>query len=150
MNAPVALARRVGRALLTVAAAVLLGGCGVAYYEASYVVADPVHHDAGYGHGTGHAYDDGYGAAYLAPPLAGLTLHLTRIGPEAVQLDWSYDPVATSYDVARDGIWLAQVADPTLVDASGVIGAQYCYQVVGRDAWGVAVSTSSVGCLTLF
>jgi len=142
MNAPGARMRRVWRALPAGALAVLLGGCGT-------------------------AHDDGHWAPYPAPavsvaigvaapveppppPLAGLTLHLTRIGPEAVQLDWSYDPVAASYDVHRDGRWLAQVADPTLVDASGAIGEQYCYQVVGRDAWGVAVSTSSVGCLTLF
>lgn len=109
--------------------------------------------------GCGGGYDDGpavaVGVGVSVPvgdsaPVAGLGLQLTRIGPETVQLDWSYDSYAAYYDVSRDGYALASVASTTLIDASGIIGAQYCYQVVGRDSRGRAVSTSSVGCITLF
>jgi hypothetical protein len=85
-----------------------------------------------------------------APPLGGLGLQLTRVGPESIQLDWSFDPYAAVYEVARDGYPLASVQSTSLIDASGLIGDRYCYQVVGRDRRGVVVSTSSVGCLTLF
>jgi hypothetical protein len=84
------------------------------------------------------------------PPLGGLGLQLTRVGPESIQLDWSFDPYAAVYDVSRDGYPLASVQSTSLVDASGLIGERHCYQVVGLDGRGIVVSTSSVGCLTLF
>jgi hypothetical protein len=84
------------------------------------------------------------------PPVSGLGLQLTRVGPESIQLDWSFDPYAAVYEVSRDGYPLASVRANSLIDASGLIGDRYCYQVVGRDGRGVVVSTSSVGCLTLF
>lgn len=84
------------------------------------------------------------------PPVAGLGLWLTRVGPEAVRLDWSLDPHAAGYDVWRDGYLLATVSASSLVDASGVIGDRYCYQVVGRDPYGRTVASTSVGCVTLF
>jgi len=84
------------------------------------------------------------------PPITGLGLRLTRVGPESIQLDWSYDPYAAVYEVSRDGYPLASVRANSLIDASGLIGDRYCYQVVGRDGRGVVVSSSSVGCLTLF
>jgi len=83
-------------------------------------------------------------------PLAGLGLQLTRIGPEAIQLDWSFDPYAAVYEVSRDGFPLASVRSTSLIDASVLIGDRYCYRVVGRDGRGALVSLSSVGCLTLF
>ncbi len=85
-----------------------------------------------------------------SPPVSGLGLQLTRVGPESIQLDWSFDPYAAVYEVSRDGFPLASVRANSLIDASGLIGDRYCYRVVGRDGRGVAVSTSSVGCLTLF
>jgi len=84
------------------------------------------------------------------PPVSGLGLQLTRVGPESIQLDWSFDPYAVLYEVSRDGFPLASVRANSLIDASGLIGDRYCYRVVGRDGRGVVVSTSSVGCLTLF
>ncbi|MFN9773050.1 MAG: hypothetical protein ACK54X_10560 [Burkholderiales bacterium] len=84
------------------------------------------------------------------PPVSGLGLQLTRVGPESIQLDWSFDPYAAAYEVSRDGFPLASVRANSLIDASGLIGDRYCYRVVGRDGRGVVVSTSSVGCLTLF
>lgn len=84
------------------------------------------------------------------PPISGLGLQLTRVGPESIQLDWSFEPYAAVYEVSRDGFPLASVRANSLIDASGLIGDRYCYQVVGRDGRGVVVSTSSVGCLTLF
>jgi hypothetical protein len=94
--------------------------------------------------GDGHHYDSG------PPPVAGLGLTLTRIGPDAVQLDWSFDPVAVAYDVVRDGYPLARVGATTLVDASVIGGYRYCYQVTGRGASGAVVSITSVGCITAF
>jgi hypothetical protein len=84
------------------------------------------------------------------PPITGLGLRLTRVGPESIQLDWSYDPYAAVYEVSRDGYPLASVRANSLIDASGLIDDRYCYQVVGRDGRGIVVSSSSVGCLTLF
>ncbi|MEI7447159.1 MAG: hypothetical protein WCK28_19885 [Burkholderiales bacterium] len=97
--------------------------------------------------GCGH---DGY---YGPPPtpVAGLGLQLTRTAPEVVQLDWSYDPAAFSYDVTRDGYPLATVTSgTTLVDASVYSGYRYCYQVTGRSPGGRVVSVSSSGCITVF
>lgn len=115
-------------------AAALLAGCADGYYH------DPVPVTVGVA----------VGVPVGPPPVAGLGLRLTRVGPEAVQLDWSADPYAAAYDVSRDGYPLATVASTSLIDASGLIGDRYCYQVVGRDRRGVVVSTSGVGCLTLF
>ena len=84
------------------------------------------------------------------PAVAGLGLRLTRVGPESIQLDGSYDPYAAVYEVSRDGYPLASVRANSMIDASGLIGERYCDQLVGRDGRGVVVSTSSVGCLTLF
>jgi len=83
-------------------------------------------------------------------PVAGLGLQLTRLGPEAVQLAWSFDPYAAFYEVSRNGHPLASARATSLIDASVLIGDRYCYQVVGLDGRGALVSTSSVGCLTLF
>ena len=97
---------------------------------------------AGCGHD--HYYDSG------PPPIAGLGLTLTRIGPEAIQLDWSFDPAAAAYEVTRDGFPLARAATTSLVDASVVGGFRYCYQVTGRGVSGAVVSVTSVGCITVF
>lgn len=97
---------------------------------------------AGCGHGD--AYDPG------PPPVAGLGLTLTRIGPEAVQLDWTFDPAAAIYEVVRDGYPLARAGSTTLVDASVLGGLRYCYQVTGRGVSGVVVSVTSVGCISVF
>ena len=96
------------------------------------------------GCGQDHDYDPG------PPPIAGLGLTLTRVGPEAIQLDWSFDPAAAAYEVTRDGFPLARTATTSLVDASVVGGFRYCYQVTGRGVSGVVVSITSVGCITVF
>ncbi len=127
--------RRATRPVAAALAAATLGACGHAYH-------DPV------------PVSVGVGVAVPVGPapvqVAGLGLQLTRVGPESIQLDWSYDPYAAVYDVSRDGYPLATVRSTTLVDSSGLIGERHCYRVVGRDGHGVVVSTSSVGCLTLF
>jgi hypothetical protein len=84
-----------------------------------------------------------------APVIAGLSLQLTRVGPEAVQLDWSFDPVAFDYLVSRDGFLLANVSANSLVDASVQFCVQHCYKIVGRDPAGFAVSETSVGCIAI-
>ncbi len=99
------------------------------------------------GCGSGGDGDAGYqGSA----PLAGLELVITRLGPQTVQLDWSYDAAARSYLVARDGRPLATLPGTTLVDDSGFYGERYCYQVSGYDPAGTLVSYSAVGCITLY
>ena len=131
--------RRATRLAAAALAAATLGACGHAYY-------DPVPVPVPVSVGVGIALPIGPGPVEIA----GLGLQLTRVGPESIQLDWSSDPYAAVYDVSRDGYPLARVGSTTLVDSSGLIGERYCYQVVGRDGRGVVVSTSSVGCLTLF
>lgn len=83
------------------------------------------------------------------PPVAGLTLQLTRVGPEAIEVAWSNDPYAASFVVRRDGYRLATVTGLAIVDASVLIDETYCYQVSGYDGYGYLVSQSSTGCLTL-
>ena len=128
---------RAPRLAVAALAAAQLSACGHGY-------ADPW--AASVGVGVGVAVPVGPGAV----PVAGLGLQLTRVGPESIRLDWSYDPYAAVYEVSRDGYPLASVAATTLIDASGWVGDRYCYRVVGRDGRGVSVSVSSVGCLTLF
>jgi hypothetical protein len=87
---------------------------------------------------------------HYTPPVAGLGLQLTRVGPDAVRLDWSYDPIAYSYAVSRDGYPLATVSTTNLIDASAYLGGRYCWQVSGLGASGQVVSVSSTGCMTMY
>ena len=84
------------------------------------------------------------------PPIAGLDLVLTRVGPEAIQLDWSDDPEAASFVVRRNGRTLAQVDAVSLIDASVQFDGRYCYDVAGFDRGGELVSTSDTACVTIF
>lgn len=84
------------------------------------------------------------------PPIAGLDLVLTRVGPEAVQLDWSDDPEAASFVVRRNGRTLAQVDAVSLIDASVQFDGNYCYDVDGFDRAGELVSASATACITIF
>ena len=84
------------------------------------------------------------------PDVAPLSLTLTRVGPEAVEVDWSDDPRAASFLVIRDGFDLATVTSTSLVDNSVIFDETYCYQVEGHDASGRLVAASSNGCITIF
>ncbi|MEB0114811.1 hypothetical protein QN397_26460, partial [Variovorax sp. RTB1] len=84
------------------------------------------------------------------PDVAPLSLTLTRLGPEAVEVDWSDDPRAASFLVIRDGFDLATVTSTSLVDNSVIFDETYCYQVEGHDASGRLVAASSNGCITIF
>lgn len=88
-------------------------------------------------------------ASVQQPAVAPLTLALTRVGPEAVQVDWSDDPDVASFLVLRDGISFATVTTTSLVDASAFVNGTYCYQVQGYDAAGQLVAASSSGCITI-
>ncbi|CAN7366946.1 hypothetical protein [Variovorax sp. LjRoot178] len=81
--------------------------------------------------------------------VAPLTLVLTRVGPEAVEVEWSDDPLAASFLVLRDGFALARVTSTSLIDASVFFNNTYCYQVEGHDATGQLVAASSSGCITI-
>ncbi|MBS0340895.1 MAG: hypothetical protein JSS56_10235 [Proteobacteria bacterium] len=106
---------------------------------------------AGCGGGGG---DVGVGVGVVVPAqepaVAGLTMTLSRVGPEAVQVDWSDDPDVASFVVVRDGSVLATVSSTTsLVDTSVIFNDTYCYRVDGYDAFGHLIAGSSTGCLTI-
>lgn len=83
------------------------------------------------------------------PAVAPLTLLLTRVGPEAVEVDWSDEPRVASFSVLRDGFALATVTSLSLIDTSVFFDNTYCYQVVGHDLAGQLVAASSTGCITI-
>lgn len=100
------------------------------------------------GCGGGGSVDAGVVAG--PPPVAALGINLTRVGPEAIQVDWSDDPYVDSFLVRRDGYLLARVRSLSLVDASVLIGNSYCYDVAGYDASGVLIAASATACITIF
>ena len=84
------------------------------------------------------------------PSIAPLAIALTRVGPEAIQVDWSDDPFVARFTVSRDGFTLATVNSLTLIDASVFVNASYCYQVSGYDPSGLLVAASDTACVTVF
>ncbi len=102
--------------------------------------------------GGGGSLGVGVGVVAPAPQtaVAPLTLFLTRVGPEAIEVGWSDDPYVASFLVLRDGSALASVTTTTLVDASVFTNGTYCYQVQGYDVTGLLVAASSTGCITIF
>lgn len=84
------------------------------------------------------------------PSIASLAIALTRVGPEAIEIDWSDDPYVAIFTVTRDGYILADVDATTLIDASVVVGQSYCYQVAGYDPSGLLVAASDIACVTIF
>lgn len=84
------------------------------------------------------------------PPIALLAIALTRVGPEAIRVDWSDDPYVASFTVRRDSYTLASVTSNTLIDASVLLDQSYCYQVSGYDPSGVQVAASDTACVTVF
>ena len=94
----------------------------------------------------------GYGDVVVAspPPVASLAIALTRVGPNAIQVDWSDDPYVASFTVSRDGFVLAIVGSLTLIDASVIVNQSYCYQVSGYDSSGFLIASSDTACVTVF
>lgn len=84
------------------------------------------------------------------PSIAPLAIALTRVGPEAIQVDWSDDPYVASFIVSRDGYTLANVTSHTLIDASVIVDGNYCYHVSGYDPGGILVAASDTACVTIF
>ena len=115
-----------------IASAGLVAGCG------------------GGGGGDGGSVGVGVIVPVQQPDVAPLSLTLSRVGPEAVEVDWSDDPRAASFLVIRDGYDLATVTSTTLIDNSVIFNETYCYRVLGHDASGRLVSASSKGCITIF
>ena len=97
----------------------------------------------------GGSVDVGVVVPVQQPVVAPLTLVLTRVGPEAIEVDWSDDPYVASFLVLRDGFSLATVTTTSLIDSSVLINGTYCYQVQGYDAAGLLVAASSSGCVTI-
>ena len=82
--------------------------------------------------------------------VARLDIALSRSGPQAIRIDWSDDRYVDTYVVSRDGSTLASsLTTTTLIDASVISNAQYCYRVLGYDFIGVLVSASEVACITV-
>ena len=79
-----------------------------------------------------------------------LAIALTRVGPNAIQVDWSDDPNVSSFTVSRDGFTLATVASTTLIDTSVIVDQSYCYQVSGFDPSGMFVAASDTASVTVF
>lgn len=101
---------------------------------------------AGCGGGGGASFYVGDGGA---PPVIRLDIAVGRVGPRAVRVDWSDDPYADFFTVARDGYALADVNAVSLIDSSVDVGASYCYQVSGYDGYGYLVSLSDTACITV-
>jgi hypothetical protein len=125
---PTAKRRRTVRALLTgvaiVCAATALAGCGGGLDVV--VIAEP------------------------PPPSPNLlSIRLSRVGPEAVQVDWSDDPDVHQFTVERNGYTLANVMSISLIDASVTTNVQYCYQVSGYSLAGDLIAASYPACIVL-
>lgn len=102
--------------------------------------------------GGGVSANVGIGVAVpVQPPaIAPLALTLTRVGPEAVELDWSDDPRIARFFILRDGYALATTTSTTtLIDSSVFANETYCYQVQGQDAAGYLVAATSNGCISI-
>ena len=85
-----------------------------------------------------------------APAITPLAIALTRVGPNAIEVDWSNDPHVAGFAVNRDGFTLATVASLTLIDTSVIVDQSYCYQVSGYDPSGMLISASDTACVTVF
>lgn len=83
------------------------------------------------------------------PVVTQLQLALTRVGPQAVEVDWSDDPDVYSFDVLRDGNLLATVNTLSVIDNTVYFNGTYCYQVDGYDASGLLVASTDSGCITI-
>lgn len=100
--------------------------------------------------GGGGSVDVGVVVPVQPPAIAPLTLVLTRVGPEAIEVDWSDDPRVARFLVLRDGYLLATTTTTTtLIDASVIVNETYCYQVQGQDAAGYLVAATSNGCISI-
>ena len=78
-----------------------------------------------------------------------LLIQLARVGPEAVQVDWSDDPDVHQFTIARNGYTLANVMSTSLIDASVTTNVQYCYQVSGYSLTGDLIAASDTACIVL-
>ena len=104
--------------------------------------------------GGGESVNVGVGVGVVIPvqppPIAPLTLVLTRIGPETIQADWSDDRYVARFVILRDGYALASTTTTTtLIDSSVFVNQTYCYQVQGQDTAGYLVAASSNGCISI-
>jgi hypothetical protein len=104
--------------------------------------------------GGGDSANVGVGVGVIVPvqppAIAPLTLVLTRVGPEAIEVDWSDDPRVARFVILRDGYALATTTTTTtLIDASVFVNETYCYQVRGQDAAGYLVAATSNGCISI-
>lgn len=99
--------------------------------------------------GGGGSVDVGVVVPVQPPAIAPLTLVLTRVGPEAIEVDWSDDPRVARFLVLRDGYVLATTTTTTLIDNSVIVNETYCYQVQGQDTAGYLVAATSNGCISI-
>lgn len=84
------------------------------------------------------------------PAIAPLTLVLTRVGPEAIEVGWSDDPGVARFVVLRNGYALATTTTTTtLIDTSVFVNETYCYQVQGQNAAGYLVAATTNGCISI-
>jgi hypothetical protein len=82
------------------------------------------------------------------PPLiAALSIRLSQVGPDAVEVDWSDDPDVHQFTVERNGETLANVMSTSLIDSSVLTNVQYCYQVSGYSATGDLIAATDTACI---
>ncbi len=83
------------------------------------------------------------------PPPSTLGIQLSRVGYEAVQVDWSPDPDVHLFTVERNGGTLANVMSTSLVDQTVTTNVQYCYRVTGYTVQGDLIAISDPACIVL-
>jgi hypothetical protein len=117
---------------------------------ATLLVASSLAACGGGGDGGGVGFvGGGVGGVASVPVVASLTLALTRVGLQSIEVDWSDDPSVAIFVVSRDGDHLATVTTTSLIDNSVLVNETYCYQVNGYDAAGVLTAATSTGCITV-
>jgi hypothetical protein len=83
------------------------------------------------------------------PPVTALSIRLARVGPEAVQVEWSDDPDVNQYTVYQNGYVLANVMATSVIDTTVTTNVQYCYQVSGYSLHGDLLATTDSACIVL-
>jgi hypothetical protein len=79
-----------------------------------------------------------------------LELVVSRVGPRSIQLEWTDDSRADTFQVERNSATLlSSIKATSVVDSSFLANAQHCYQVFGFDSAGHLVSASEEVCIAV-
>lgn len=79
-----------------------------------------------------------------------LDLVVSRVGPRSIQLEWTDDFHAKTFEVERNGATLlSSIKATSVVDSSFLSNTEYCYQVFGFDFAGQLMSASDEVCIVV-